>query len=59
MESLPVAGLLLIDAVLLVTVLGRSGNKSNRVESILIVTLFFCSGFPALIYQIVWQRALL
>jgi Kef-type K+ transport system membrane component KefB len=20
--------------------------------------LFFCSGFPALIYQIVWQRAL-
>jgi len=58
MESLPVAGLLLIDAVLLVTVLGRSGNKSNRVESILIVTLFFCSGFPALIYQIVWQRAL-
>jgi hypothetical protein len=20
--------------------------------------LFFCSGFPALIYQIIWQRAL-
>ena len=32
------------------------GNRAGRF--IWIHLLFFCSGFPALIYQIVWQRAL-
>jgi len=58
MESLPVAALLLIDAVLLIAVLRRPVGTGNRVEPVLISALFFCSGFPALIYQIVWQRAL-
>ena len=57
MPSAPVAGLLLLDLVLLVTLLSRSENR-NRSESILVALLFFGSGFPALIYQIVWQRAL-
>jgi len=57
MESLPVAGLLLVDAALLVAALSRP-QKKNRLESILVPLLFFASGFPALIYQIVWQRVL-
>jgi spermidine synthase len=57
MESVPVAGLLLIDLILLVTMLVRTETR-NRTESILVAILFFGSGFPALIYQIVWQRAL-
>jgi predicted membrane-bound spermidine synthase len=32
------------------------GNNSRHIPWIHL--LFFCSGFPALIYQIVWQRAL-
>lgn len=30
----------------------------NRREAVLYYVLFFLSGFPALLYQIVWQRAL-
>ncbi len=33
---------------------GKNGNRPFP----WILLLFFCSGFPALIYQIVWQRAL-
>jgi spermidine synthase len=58
MASLPVAALLFLDAVLLTMALSGSRKAQNRAESILIAILFFCSGFPALIYQIVWQRAL-
>lgn len=58
MESWPVLVLLLFDAVLLKTALSRSRQKQNQAEAMLIAVLFFCSGFPALIYQIVWQRAL-
>jgi spermidine synthase len=58
MESIPVAALLFLNLVLLATLLFRSEQKENRTESILIAVLFFGSGFPALIYQIVWQRAL-
>jgi spermidine synthase len=58
MESLPVAAVLCLDLLLLSSVLfGRRGNE-NRAQSALVAALFFCSGFPALIYQIVWQRAL-
>ena len=58
MESLPVAAVLCIDLLLLGSVLfGRRPNQ-NRGGSALVAALFFCSGFPALIYQIVWQRAL-
>jgi spermidine synthase len=58
MESGPVAELLLLNAILLVFALGRQGKQQNQTESILIALLFFFSGFPALVYQIVWQRAL-
>jgi MFS family permease len=58
MESLPVVAVLGIDLVLLRSVLlGRCANQ-NRAQSALVAALFFCSGFPALIYKIVWQRAL-
>jgi predicted membrane-bound spermidine synthase len=57
MESPPVAGLLLLDVMLLVSMLARAETR-NRLESVLVAILFFGSGFPALVYQIVWQRAL-
>src|SRR5579862_812238 len=57
MSSAPVAALLILDLVLLAMLLSRS-HSENRRDSILLPLLFFGSGFPALIYQIVWQRAL-
>jgi spermidine synthase len=57
MESAPVAALLVFDLVLLVMLLSR-GDAKNRGEAFFLPLLFFGSGFPALIYQIVWQRAL-
>lgn len=58
MGSAPVALILAFDLLLLLTVLAGSRAKANRAQSALVAALFFCSGFPALIYQIVWQRAL-
>lgn len=57
MEGAPVAAVLAFDLLLLVAVLLGVRTK-QRAQSALIAALFFCSGFPALIYQIVWQRAL-
>lgn len=57
MSSTPVAALLILDLVLLVMLLSRA-DTHNRRDSFLLPLLFFGSGFPALIYQIVWQRAL-
>src|SRR5262249_19702365 len=57
MDSAPVAGLLFLNLLLLLAVLFRPA-RSNRSESMLVCLLFFGSGFPALIYQIVWQRVL-
>jgi len=59
MESFPVAGLLALDFLLLLQITLRSFQETkSRAESVLLAILFFGSGFPALIYQIVWQRAL-
>ena len=58
MEAAPVAAVLGFDLLLLFFVLFGRKTKSHRAESALVAALFFCSGFPALIYQIVWQRAL-
>jgi len=58
MESVPVAAALGLDFALLVVVLIGIGSHRNRAQSALVAGLFFCSGFPALIYQIIWQRAL-
>ncbi len=58
MEAAPVAAVLGFDFLLLLVVLLGVRTKGSRAESALMAALFFCSGFPALIYQIVWQRAL-
>ena len=39
------------------TASGKRGERLDRWTRILCV-LFFFSGFPALIYQLTWQRAL-
>jgi predicted membrane-bound spermidine synthase len=58
MEGAPVAAVLAFDFLLLLVVLFGTRTKGSRAQSALIAALFFCSGFPALIYQIVWQRVL-
>jgi len=58
MEGAPVAVVLGFDFLLLLVVLFGVRTKGNRAQSALMAALFFCSGFPALIYQIAWQRAL-
>lgn len=58
MEGLPVAAVLCVDLLLLGFALFGRRAKANRAQSVLVAGLFFFSGFPALIYQIVWQRAL-
>jgi spermidine synthase len=58
MFTAPVLLLLLLDAGLFVHTLIRSDHKATRMETILLSTLFLCSGMPALIYQVVWQRVL-
>jgi spermidine synthase len=58
MATAPVLFLLIFDAALFVIALVRSESKSPRSETLLLSALFLCSGMPALIYQIVWQRVL-
>jgi spermidine synthase len=58
MEGAPVAAVLVFDFLLLMVVLFGTRSKGSRAQSALLAALFFCSGFPALIYQIVWQRVL-
>jgi spermidine synthase len=58
MNSAPVLVLLFVNAALLVTSNFLPGEKEQSRDSLLLSLLFFCSGMPALIYQIVWQRAL-
>jgi len=57
MNSGPVLVLLLVNAVLLVAAHLPSTEKKPG-GALFLSVLFFCSGMPALIYQIVWQRAL-
>jgi predicted membrane-bound spermidine synthase len=58
MDLLSVIALLSFDAALL---LGGSfffDKPHRQKDSVFLALLFFCSGMPALVYQIVWQRAL-
>src|SRR5215470_13089960 len=55
-STFPVLLLLLFNAYVLLTALLDKRALPER--PILPVLLFFCSGMPALIYQIVWQRTL-
>jgi len=58
MTTAPVLLLLIFDAVLFVLALVRSESKAPRSETLLLSGLFLCSGMPAIIYQVVWQRVL-
>jgi spermidine synthase len=58
MTTAPVLLLIIFDAGLCAFALFGSRGKGSRTEPVLLSTLFLCSGMPALIYQIVWQRVL-
>src|SRR5713226_8997976 len=58
MLSYTVLALLIFDLGLFLASAFLFDNKEERKESLLISVLFFFSGMPALIYQIVWQRVL-
>lgn len=58
MITLPILAVLIFDLVLFLSGLFRSRRDGALRERIFLGALFFCSGMPALIYQIVWQRAL-
>ncbi len=58
MATIPVLALLLYDLILFLGGVHRFKRSPRRGEILLLSGLFFCSGMPALIYQIVWQRAL-
>jgi spermidine synthase len=57
MTALPIFALLAIDLSILVaaSLLDRAWRQR---DTLFLSLLFFCSGMPALIYQIVWQRVL-
>ena len=58
MTSLPIFGLLALDFVVFVAANFIFDRSLRRFDTLLLSLLFFCSGMPALIYQIVWQRVL-
>src|SRR5277367_2233391 len=58
MVALPILLVLLVDLVIFLSDLLRFGKSPGRRDRVFLSILFFCSGMPALIYQIVWQRAL-
>ena len=58
MSSYIVLLLLLIDLVIFLGAIFLFDKASDNGESLLLSHLFFFSGMPALIYQIVWQRVL-
>jgi spermidine synthase len=54
----PVFALLGFDLILLLLAIFLSEKSAARRETILLSALFLCSGMPALVYQIVWERVL-
>jgi spermidine synthase len=58
MTTLPIYGLLALDLAVFVALTFRFDKSSRLSDTLPISLLFFCSGMPALIYQIVWQRVL-
>src|ERR1700680_581271 len=58
MLSNTVLALLVFDLLLFLASAFLFDKTPQRWESLLLSVLFFCSGMPALIYQVVWQRAL-
>src|SRR5258708_12202018 len=58
MTSTPVFLLLLLNVILLVALNRFSTSSSRQKDTLFLGLLFFCSGMPALVYQVVWQRVL-
>jgi predicted MFS family arabinose efflux permease len=58
MVTTPVLALLLFDVIIFLAGAHRFKRSPRKGEILLLSGLFFCSGMPALIYQIVWQRVL-
>jgi MFS family permease len=58
MSSYIILFLLVIDLALFLAAVLYFDKSSERGEALLLSILFFFSGMPALIYQIVWQRVL-
>jgi spermidine synthase len=58
MNTAPVIALLLFNAILLLGATFVFDKAHRQKDAVSLSLLFFCSGMPALIYQIVWQRAL-
>ncbi len=58
MSAAPVAVLLLFNGLLLIGAHFLFDKAHRHRDSVLFSLLFLCSGMPALIYQIVWQRVL-
>lgn len=58
MNLISIIALLSLDASILLGVSFFFDRAHRQKESVFIPLLFFCSGMPALIYQIIWQRAL-
>jgi spermidine synthase len=58
MATGPVLALLVYDLVIFLAAISNFKDAAQRRQLLLLCVLFFCSGMPALVYQIVWQRAL-
>ena len=58
MTSSVVLGLLAVDLILFLAAIFYFDESPQRRDTIVLSALFFCSGMPALIYQVVWQRVL-
>src|SRR5580693_3602792 len=58
MVTTPVLLLLLFDVLLFLAAAFYFDRSEQKWENLLLSALFLCSGMPALIYQIVWQRSL-
>jgi len=58
MTSSVVLGLLAVDLILFLAAIFYFDKSQQRRDTIVLSALFLCSGMPALIYQVVWQRVL-
>src|SRR5271155_2818141 len=58
MTTLPVLALLLADVLIFAGAAFLWDPSPEKKENLLLSGLFLCSGIPALIYQVVWQRSL-
>jgi spermidine synthase len=58
MFTLPVLALLCVDLIIFAAAGLFWDSSPQKKENLLLSTLFLFSGMPALVYQVVWQRAL-